>query len=62
MTLVSVWAEILVGFGAGVGFSIAALVVVSVVVGDPHMIRDMWECRARPIKRLRDRRSRLRGR
>lgn len=48
--------QILLGLFIAVGVVVMALLAVRLIVGDPHMLRDMWQCRNRPIKRWRERR------
>lgn len=48
--------QILLGLFIGVGAVMVMMLAVRLIVGDPHMLRDMWQCRNRPIKRWRERR------
>lgn len=51
-------AQIVTGLGVGILLMAAVLGMVRLIVGDPHMFRDMWECRERPVKRWKERRRR----
>lgn len=50
--------EIVAGIALGALLFVTLLGLVRLIVGDPHMLRDMWECRERPIKRWKERRRR----
>lgn len=52
----SLLAEVAFGLIGGVLAVALALLAIRLIVGDPNLFRDMWQCRERPIREWRDRR------